>query len=80
MENFNLKDVVIENIPYTKNVSSTYFTLKQLVEKLEKDQSFSVPKRYSSHLRSVVSKEFPEIKVKILKVEGSDWIRAYRVL
>ena len=79
MENFNLKDVVIENIPYKKD-STTYYTLKQLVEKLEKDQSFSIPKRYSSHLRMVIGKEFPEYKVKIIKVEGSDWIRAYRIL
>ena len=77
MENFNLKDVVIENIPY--NGDSNYATFKELVAKMEKGQSFAVPLKYRNNLRTVVSKEFPHIKVKILKIEGSDFVRAYRI-
>jgi len=79
MEQFNLSEVVIENIPF-QNTDSNYATLKQLVAKMESGQSFSIPHKYMKNLRTVISKEFPEIKVKIRKVEGSDFIRAYRVV
>lgn len=80
MKEFNFADVVIENIPYIKRGSATYFSLKQLLEKLEKEQSFSIPKKYYSNLRLVLLKDFPEYKVKLIKSKDSDFVRAYRVI
>jgi hypothetical protein len=80
MKQFSLEQVAIENIAYEGPSQSNYQTLKQLVAKMEKDQSFSIPKKYTKNLRTVIHAEFPEIKIKIRQIEGSDFIRAFRVL
>jgi len=40
MDNFNLSEVVVEDIPF-QHGDSNYAALKKLVGKMQKDQSFS---------------------------------------
>ena len=71
--------IVIENIPYENNGESNYISLKKLVEQLGVNQSFAIPQSVSHNLRNVLNKEFPHMKVKLRRVEGSNFVRAFRI-
>jgi hypothetical protein len=81
-EVFDFNSVVIENLPFVdeRRSSAIAINLKNLIDKMEVNQSFALPKSYTQNLRRVLKLDFPELKVKIKSTEGSDFIRAYRVI
>jgi len=80
VHNFDFNSVVIENLPFVNEKESISIGLTSLVQKMEVNQSFAVPKSYVQNLRMLLRRDFPELKVKIQSLKDSDFIRAYRLM
>ena len=80
MNNFDFNAVRIEDVKLEKHHTKTYQSLKELISKLQVNQSFAIPKSFKNNVGYVTRREFPELRLTVRKVADSDFVRVYRVL